>query len=206
MRRIDEDGWLEGAERFESPHYNERPVSDATPQTVVLHNITLPPGRFATGCVTDLFMGTLDTTADPTLADLKGLRVSSHFFIERTGRILQFVSCGKRAWHAGISRWAGRENCNDFTIGIELEGTDFVPFEEAQYAALTELLGAIHEKYALHDVVAHSDIAPGRKTDPGPHFDWVRLWRSREAFGSPAFDGAAARVQLSRLEQRFERA
>lgn len=203
---IDSQGWLSGAEHFESPHFNDRPPEDVCPHVVVLHNITLPPKRFATGLVKDLFMGTLDTTRDSSLSELKGLRVSSHFFIERTGRILQFVSCDKRAWHAGVSRFNGRDNCNDFSIGIELEGTDFVPFEDVQYQRLAALLSAIDAKYSLSYVVGHSDIAPGRKTDPGPHFDWVRLHRSRAAFGSPEFPGVAARKQLSILEQTFERA
>ena len=203
---IDSDGWVKGAQRFASPHFNERPPADIIPHTVVLHNISLPPQQFGTGFVRDLFMGTLDTTRDASLADLKGLRVSSHFFIDRTGALFQFVSCGKRAWHAGVSRFNGRDNCNDFSIGIELEGTDFVDFEDVQYQTLESLLSAIHAKYALSYVVGHSDVAPGRKTDPGPHFDWVRLYRSRSVFGSPDFFGAAARLQLSALNQTFDRA
>lgn len=203
---IDPEGWLVVAERHESPHYNERPDEDAEPHVVVLHNISLPPNRFGTGLVRDLFMGELDTKTHPDLTDLEGLRVSSHFFIARDGRIEQFVSCAKRAWHAGVSRFNGRDNCNDFSIGIELEGTDFVAFEEAQYQALVKLLGAIDARYGLSYIVGHSDIAPGRKTDPGPHFDWVRLNGSRSAFGSPQFAGAAARLQLSILEQSFARA
>ncbi len=206
MAAIDADGWLAGTARFESPHFNERPFEDAVPHTVVLHNITLPPGRFGTGLVRDLFMGTLDTSLDPALSDLAGLRVSSHFFIDRAGAVTQFVSCAKRAWHAGVSRLAGRDNCNDFTIGIELEGTDFTDFEAVQYESLTALLHAIDAKYSLDCVVGHSDIAPGRKTDPGAHFDWVRLYRAREAFGSPEFAGAAARIQLAALDQSFDRA
>lgn len=202
---FDSQGWLSGIECLPSPHFNERPSQDACPHVVVMHNISLPPQRFATGLVKDLFMGTLDVTQDETLSDLKGLRVSSHFFIERTGHIIQFVSCDKRAWHAGVSRFNGRDNCNDFSIGIELEGTDLEPFEDAQYHGLTALLSAIDAKYSLSHVVGHSDIAPGRKTDPGPHFDWVRLFRSRSAFGSPDFPGAAARMQLSILEQSFSR-
>ena len=178
---IDPEGWLVAAERHESPHYNERPDEDAEPHVVVLHNISLPPNRFGTGLVRDLFMGELDTKTHPDLTDLEGLRVSSHFFIARDGRIEQFVSCAKRAWHAGVSRFNGRDNCNDF-------------------------LGAIDARYGLSYIVGHSDIAPGRKTDPGPHFDWVRLNGSRSAFGSPQFAGAAARLQLSILEQSFARA
>ena len=116
------------------------------------------------------------------------------------------TTCGKRAWHAGVSRFNGRDNCNDFSIGIELEGTDFVAFEDEQYQALEKLLKAIDARYGLSYIVGHSDIAPGRKTDPGPHFDWVRLHSARSAFGSPQFAGAAARLQLSILEQSFVRA
>ena len=203
---FDAEGWLEGVEHHASPHFNERPAEDAEPHVVVLHNISLPPNCFETGLVRDLFMGELDTKVHPDLADLEGLRVSSHFFIERNGRIVQFVGCGKRAWHAGVSRFNGRDNCNDFSIGIELEGTDFVAFEDEQYQALEKLLKAIDARYGLSYIVGHSDIAPGRKTDPGPHFDWVRLHSARSAFGSPQFAGAAARLQLSILAQSFVRA
>lgn len=201
---INDEGWTEGALRLKSPHFNERPSVDVCPQTVVLHNITLPPGQFATGMVEDLFLGRLECSRDPRLEDLRGLRVSSHFFITRTGVLEQFVSCSERAWHAGVSRFNGRDNCNDFTLGIELEGTDFVPFENEQYQTLVSLLQAIDAKYGLAYIVGHSDIAPGRKTDPGPCFDWVRLYRSRQQFGNPEFAGAAARMQLSRLRQTFE--
>ncbi len=196
------DGILEGVDFFPSTHFNERPVG-TVPQTVVLHNISLPAGHFGTGCVHDLFMGVLDTNCDPSFADLQGFRVSSHFFIARDGKIRQYVSCDKCAWHAGVSRFLGRENYNDFSIGIELEGTDALDFEEAQYASLLALLRAVDEHYRLKYIVAHSDIAPGRKTDPGPHFDWVRLFRERARFGSPEFPGPAARMQLSELEQSF---
>lgn len=206
MLSIDSEGWLIGVERRESPHYNERPISDAIPHTVVLHNISLPPLRFGTGMVSDLFMGELDVTRHESLADLAGLRVSSHFFVQRDGRIVQFVSCLKRAWHAGVSRFNGRDNCNDFTIGIELEGTDFVAFENEQYQSLISILCAIDAKYCLSYIVGHSDIAPGRKTDPGPYFDWVRLHRARAMFGSPQFAGAAARMQFAVLRQTFDRA
>lgn len=204
MLEIDGGGWACGVRRLESPHFNERPAQYASPHLVVLHNISLPAGHFGTGLVEDLFLGVIDVSRAPSLADLAGLRVSSHFFIDRKGRVTQFVSCLKRAWHAGVSRFNGRDNCNDFSIGIELEGTDFVSFEEAQYAALSTLLAAIDARYNIAHIVGHSDIAPGRKTDPGPCFDWVRLYRGRAAFGSPAFAGAAARMQLSRLAPSFD--
>lgn len=206
MFDIDCSGWSADVRRLTSEHFNERPSGCAIPHMVVLHNISLPPGQFGTGCVQALFTGTLDTTCDASLADLKGLRVSSHFLIERDGTVTQFVSCDKRAWHAGVSRFNGKDNCNDFSIGIELEGTDFEPFKDEQYQRLVALLHAIDAKYGLSDIVGHSDIAAGRKTDPGPHFDWVRLYRVRSAFGSPEFAGAAARMQLSLLKQTFDRA
>ncbi len=193
---IDENGWAKGVLISPSSHFNERPEG-AVPNLVILHNITLPPGEFGTGDVQQLFLGTLDTTKDARLADLEGLRVSSHFFVSREGVIEQFVSCEKRAWHAGISSYLGRDNCNDFSIGIELEGTDDVEFEDAQYRSLVKLLKAISKRYPLAAIVAHSDVAPGRKTDPGPHFDWERLEKEKEVFGAPEFPGAAASVARS---------
>ena len=193
---IDENGWAKGVLISPSSHFNERPEG-VIPSLVILHNITLPPGEFGTGDVRRLFLGTLDTTKDARLADLEGLRVSSHFFVSRTGVIEQFVSCEKRAWHAGISSYLGRDNCNDFSIGIELEGTDDVDFEDAQYRSLVKLLKAVSKRYRISAIVAHSDVAPGRKTDPGPHFDWERLEKEREVFGVPEFPGAAASVARS---------
>ena len=193
---IKEDGWCEGVEHLYSEHFNERPEA-AEISLVILHNITLPPGEFATGAVEELFLGTLDTAKDARLSDLKGLRVSSHFFITRKGQIKQFVSCRDRAWHAGVSSFMGHDNCNDFSIGIELEGTDDVPFEDAQYVSLVKLLSAIAKRYPIRFVAAHSDVAPGRKTDPGAHFDWVRLEREKEQFGAPDFPGAAAALARS---------
>ncbi len=199
---ITEDGWCEGVEHLYSEHFNERPTGTEI-SLVILHNITLPPGEFATGDVEALFLGTLDTTKDARLADLEGLRVSSHFFITRKGLIKQFVSCADRAWHAGISAFMGHENCNDFSIGIELEGTDDVPFEDAQYESLVKLLSAIAKRYPIRFVAAHSDVAPGRKTDPGAHFDWVRLEREKEQFGAPDFPGAAAALARSLMKAKI---
>lgn len=193
---IEEDGWAKGVLISLSSHFNERPEG-VVPSLVILHNITLPPGEFGTGDVRALFLGTLDTTKDERLADLEGLRVSSHFFVSRAGVIEQFVSCEKRAWHAGISSFMGRDNCNDFSIGIELEGTDDVDFEAAQYRSLVKLLTALAKRYKIDAVVGHSDVAPGRKTDPGPHFDWERLEKEKAQFGAPDFPGAAAAVSRS---------
>ena len=190
------EGWLEGgAEILPSDHFDERPEG-VVPYLAVLHNITLPPGRFLTGCVEDFFTDRLDYSLDASLESLRGVRVSSHFFIRRTGAVVQFVSTEKRAWHAGASTFEGVSRCNDFSVGIEIEGTDFTAFDERQYAALVPLLAAICARYPVRAVVAHSDIAPGRKTDPGPYFDWRRLYFQRSRFGAPAFPGAAARMAL----------
>ena len=144
---------------------------------IVVHGISLPPGRFGGHAVEQLFTNRLDPKANASYADLRGLRVSAHFFVRRDGRLVQFVSCAMRAWHAGVSRWRGRERCNDFSIGIELEGTDDLPYAAAQYAMLARLVKALRRRYPIADVVGHSDVAPGRKTDPGPAFDWARLAR-----------------------------
>lgn len=145
---------------------------------LVIHNISLPPGQFGTGCVEQLFCNQLDFCRHESFDSLRGVTVSAHFFVQRDGAILQFVSTDARAWHAGASRFEGRDNCNDFSIGIELEGTDHVPFTDAQYAALLWLARGLMQNYsqlAPGRIVGHSDIAPGRKTDPGPAFDWARL-------------------------------
>ena len=201
---IDKAGWLvagPGVEICPSPHFDERPAEDlAHLNTVVLHNISLPAGCFSTGVVRRFFCGTLDFDAYPELEDIRNLRVSSHFLVTRDGRIEQFVSCLARAWHAGVSRFNGRTRCNDFTIGIEIEGTDFVPFESVQYDVLKALLVAVDARFSLEYIVGHSDIAPGRKTDPGPCFDWPALMREAERFGSPQFPGAAAQMSLSPLQ------
>lgn len=174
MRVDTASGWLHGVEHCPSEHFNARP-EDGDISLLVIHNISLPPGQFATGCVQQFFCGTLDYAADPYFAEIADLRVSAHFLIERDGHITQFVSCLQRAWHAGQSRFAGRENCNDFSIGIELEGTDDQPFTAAQYerlAALTDVLLCAYPLITRERIVGHEHIAPGRKTDPGPCFDW----------------------------------
>ncbi|WP_071872475.1 1,6-anhydro-N-acetylmuramyl-L-alanine amidase AmpD [Atopomonas hussainii] len=157
-----------------SPHCNARPAADDI-SLLVIHNISLPPRQFATGCVQQFFAGKLEAERHPYFAEIAALRVSAHFFIERNGRLTQFVSCNDRAWHAGQSCFAGREACNDYSIGIELEGCDDVPYAPAQYAALVALTAAIQQAYpAISNarITGHEHIAPGRKTDPGAAFDW----------------------------------
>lgn len=197
---IGDDGWcVAGVIKTPSPHFDARPsdMDDLQIDTVVLHNISLPPLTFGSGVVREFFCATLNWEQHDELKQLEGLRVSSHFFIDRHGQVEQFVSCLDRAWHAGISRFNGKTRCNDFSIGIELEGTDFVPFEQAQYEALVGLLEGIDTRFPLKYIVGHSDIAPERKTDPGPYFDWIKLYRERDKFGAPCFAGAAAQKQFS---------
>ncbi|CAA0083458.1 1,6-anhydro-N-acetylmuramyl-L-alanine amidase AmpD [BD1-7 clade bacterium] len=171
-----EDGWLVGAAHQRSPFYNDRPQSNAgCVSLIVVHNISLPHRQFGTGYVDQLFLGQLDCSAHASFADLVGVEVSSHFLIRRSGEVCQFVSADKRAWHAGVSEYVGRDNCNDFSIGIELEGADDVPYEPPQYQQLAVLCAALMGEYPSIEpgaVTGHSDIAPGRKTDPGPVFDW----------------------------------
>ena len=145
----------------------------------VVHGISLPPGEFGGPGIVELFTNRLDTTTHAHYVTVAGLRVSAHFLIRRDGELIQFVPCTRRAWHAGASVWRGRERCNDFSVGIELEGTDSVAYEAVQYRVLADLLNALERRYPIEEVVGHSDIAPGRKTDPGPVFDWARLTRAR---------------------------
>jgi AmpD protein len=142
---------------------------------VVIHAISLPPGEFGGPGIVDLFTNRLDPDAHPYYREIQGLRVSSHFLVRRDGSLLQFVPCSRRAWHAGVSTWMGRSSCNDFSIGIELEGCDQLAFEDAQYLALNRLLDELRRRYPIEALAGHSDIAPGRKTDPGPYFDWHRV-------------------------------
>lgn len=144
-------------------------------ELIVIHNISLPPGVFEGDAVIDLFTNRLDWDAHPYYQGIRGIKVSAHFFIRRDGTLIQFVPCAMRAWHAGVSTWQERERCNDFSIGIELEGTDDLPFTEAQYATLVPLVQLLKQTYPIRAVVGHSDIAASRKTDPGPHFAWQRL-------------------------------
>ncbi len=164
----------------ESPNCDERPP-DTDITLVVLHSISLPPGRYGGDEVERLFTNCLDPDAHPYFREICALKVSSHFLVRRDGGVVQFVAPQKRAWHAGVSSWRGRERCNDFSIGIELEGAEEERFAPAQYTALTRLIKDLKARFPLRDIAAHSDVAPGRKTDPGPHFDWARLLTSLAA-------------------------
>jgi AmpD protein len=172
---IDAAGWVANARRVDSPNCDERPP-ESTITLLVIHNISLPPGEFGGPGVEQLFTNRLDPEAHPYYATVHALRVSAHFFIRRDGELIQFVPCAKRAWHAGASSWRGRERCNDFSLGVELEGSDEQPFSDLQYARLNELIAALRATYpTLTGLAGHADIAPGRKTDPGPCFDWKRV-------------------------------
>ena len=174
---VDADGCVAQARRLPSPNFEARPQG-AVPTLIVVHNISLPPNQFGGTAIAELFLNTLDCDAHPYYdAHLRGVRVSAHFVICRDGALEQFVSCNERAWHAGPSNFFGRERCNDFSIGIELEGSDTTPFEAAQYCTLGSLVSALTARYPIEALAGHSDIAPGRKTDPGPHFEWARLQR-----------------------------
>ena len=174
--KLEPDGWLEGARRVPSPNRDERP--EASEITLLLvHAISLPPGEYGGDAIERLFTNTLDPDAHPYFREVFSLEVSSHFLVRRDGALLQFVPVHSRAWHAGASTWRGRSRCNDFSVGVELEGADDRAFEDAQYDSLRELIHALRAALPLRDVAAHSEVAPGRKTDPGPAFDWSRLRR-----------------------------
>lgn len=176
-------GWLKGARWVPSPNYGPRPPA-CEPDLLVIHNISLPPGEFDNECVVQLFTNCLDWSAHPYFEAIRGMEVSAHFLIRRDGELIQFVSCDQRAWHAGQSCYDGRDNCNDFSIGIELEGTDELPYTDSQYATLAELSAVLIRSYPGLDVnriAGHSEIAPGRKTDPGKAFDWGRYRAVLEA-------------------------
>lgn len=173
-------GLIDGITCLCSPHCDDRPAATEI-DTVVIHAISLPPGEFETEAISDLFLGCLDITAHPYFQTIPSLKVSSHFLIDRAGRLVQYVPVTRRAWHAGTSHFSGRDRVNDFSIGIELVGADDARFTDEQYGALGFLVRALQKGLPAltHDrVVGHSDIAPGRKTDPGPHFDWARFRRS----------------------------
>jgi AmpD protein len=170
-------GWFSGVRRIASPNFDARP--SRTPICLlVIHSISLPPNEFGGAGVKQLFTNTLNPEEHPYYEQLRGLKVSAHFFIRRSGEIIQYVACDRRAWHAGASLWRGRTRCNDFSIGIELEGSDFVPYTDAQYRSLTYLSRRLQRAYPICDIVGHTDIAPERKTDPGPYFDWLRYRNS----------------------------
>ena len=174
QRRVWDQGWWAGARWRPSPNFGPRPPG-CDIGLVVLHSISLPPGHFRGDAVQRLFTNQLDINAHASFASLRGLRVSAHFLVRRSGRCLQFVSCDLRAWHAGVSSWRGRDNCNDCSIGIELEGLEGQQFEAAQYLAVARLLRLLRQRYPIQEVVGHEHVAPGRKSDPGPGFDWLRL-------------------------------
>jgi N-acetyl-anhydromuramoyl-L-alanine amidase len=169
-------GLIGGARYIASPNCDDRPPGCAV-DLLVIHHISLPPGEFGGPGILQFFTNALDPAAHPYFESLAGTRVSAHFLIRRDGKLLQFVPCTRRAWHAGESSWKGRNRCNDFSIGIELEGTGEAPFTTPQYRRLAALTRALQLRYPIRDIVGHSDIAPGRKTDPGPHFDWARYRR-----------------------------
>jgi len=166
-----------GAVWVPSPNFDERPEG-AKVELLVIHNISLPPGEFGGPWIDALFQNRLDPDAHPYFAEIANLEVSAHFLIRRDGELRQYVSTDQRAWHAGVSSWKGRERCNDFSIGVELEGADDVPFSEHQYEVLAALARGLFERYGKLDIAGHSDIAPGRKTDPGPWFEWARFLAS----------------------------
>lgn len=170
---LDSTGWCDKAAQEHSSNFDARPEGMAI-DLLVIHNISLPPGKFGGNYISDLFCNRLDYEADPYFDQLRDLRVSAHFLICRDGALKQYVSTNDRAWHAGTSNYNGREQCNDFSIGIELEGTDHEPFTSAQYEALAELTLVLCHNYPLKAVAGHSHIAPFRKTDPGPYFEWRR--------------------------------
>jgi AmpD protein len=171
------DGWWWRAQACPSPNHNERPAGTDVSLAVV-HSISLPPGQYGGDAIERLFTNRLDWSAHPYFESIRGLQVSAHFVVLRSGRLLQFVSCDRRAWHAGASQWRGRDNCNDYSVGIELEGLEGERFKAAQYAQLVVLLRALARRYAIAAVVGHEHVAPTRKHDPGKGFDWARLARA----------------------------
>lgn len=182
MRMLDiEAGWLRTVRHRPSPNFNARPPG-VRPDLLIIHGISLPPGAFGGDAIERLFLNALDHSAHPYFAGLRGLRVSSHFLVRRDGDTCQYVSCDERAWHAGQSSYAGRADCNDYSIGIELEGTDTLAYTDPQYQALAGIARVLQQAYpgiSPARSVGHSEVSPGRKTDPGPAFDWVkfrRLW------------------------------
>lgn len=170
---IDATGLIDTAQFIDSPNCDARPIGTEI-SLLVIHNISLPPDEFDGNGVIELFTNQIDPQAHPYYQTLQGLKVSAHFFIRRDGAIIQFVPCAMRAWHAGVSEWLGRERCNDFSIGIELEGSDTTPFTDAQYTALAALTQCLCGHYPIKHIAGHLDIAPDRKTDPGPYFDWKK--------------------------------
>lgn len=204
---IDADGWCAGASQRASPNHDARGAGTVV-DLLIVHNISLPPGEFGGPYIEDLFCNRLDYTLHPYFEHLKPLRVSAHFLIRRDASLLQFVSTHQRAWHAGVSTFKDRERCNDYSIGIELEGSDFKPFEPGQYRILGNLTAALQAHHGLTDVAGHEDVAPARKTDPGPFFDWrqyrdsylsatSRAASTVDAFADLRFVGLAPKARQS---------
>lgn len=170
----DASGWLDGLRHQPSPNHDRRPEGERV-RLIVVHSISLPPGEYGGDGIEQFFTNRLDVSFHPYYAEIAALRVSAHFLIRRDGAAIQFVSCSHRAWHAGTSCWRGHVRCNDFSIGIELEGTDASPFTEAQYLSLSQLARRLQKMFPIENIVGHADIAPLRKTDPGRYFDWRRF-------------------------------
>jgi N-acetyl-anhydromuramoyl-L-alanine amidase len=180
---ISADGLASGVPFVPSPNFDDRPEGTQI-ELLIVHSISLPPGEFGGPGIKQLFLNELNPDEHPYYAGIAALRVSAHFVVRRDGATIQYVACSKRAWHAGVSSWNGRSRCNDFSVGVELEGCDDMAFEAAQYATLVRLTRALRRRYPISDIAGHSDVAPGRKTDPGSHFDWQR-YRSMIADGPP---------------------
>ena len=174
LHRINSLGIATWATQIVSPNQDERP-STCDIDMIVIHNISLPPQQYGGSGIAELFTNQLDPNAHPYYAEIHTAKVSAHFLIRRDGERIQFVPCKQRAWHAGASKWKARERCNDFSVGIELEGCDFEAFEDKQYETLNALLKSLTTTYPIQHIVGHSDIAPGRKTDPGSFFDWSKI-------------------------------
>jgi N-acetyl-anhydromuramoyl-L-alanine amidase len=172
--KLNTAGYIESATQTTSPNFDLRP-ENCPIELVVIHNISLPPNQYGGSGIIQLFTNQLNPNEHPYYAEIYMRKVSSHFLIRRNGKLIQFVSCLQRAWHAGVSNWQGRERCNDFSVGVELEGSDFEAFEPAQYIVLNRLIESLKDTYPIQHIVGHSDIAPGRKTDPGPYFDWNKI-------------------------------
>ena len=195
-----EDGWYRFARRLDSPNFGPRPEGAAT-DLVVVHSISLPPGTYGGDEVQQLFTNTLDWDAHPYFKSIEGMQVSAHFYVRRDGALWQFVSCDARAWHAGPSHWRGRDNCNDDSVGIELEGLEGEAFEPAQYEALVALAAAIAQHYPIRHIAGHEHIAPGRKQDPGAQFDWALLQREL-AWPNAWFPPASCPAATGRMPTR----
>jgi AmpD protein len=179
LLKLNADGFIETALQIASPNFDARP-ENCQINMAVIHNISLPPNEYGGAGIVQLFTNQLNPNEHPYYAEIHARKVSSHFLIRRDGELIQFVSCLDRAWHAGVSSWQGRERCNDFSIGIELEGGDFEAFEPAQYKTLKSLLKCLKIAYPIQHIVGHSEIAPGRKTDPGPFFNWKNITRASD--------------------------